>query len=820
MKAVVMAGGFGTRLRPLTCNVPKPLVPIGNKPVMEHVVNLLRDYGFEEITVLLYYQPEVIKKYFKSGKQFGVKFNYVTLFADLGTAGAVNYGVGKGKETTLVISADIMTNFNLGKIVEFHKKRKARATITLTRVKDPLSYGIVITDKRGQIQRFLEKPSWSEVFSDTVNTGIYLLEPEAFSHIPQETEFDFSKDLFPRMLQAEDPLYGHICEGYWRDIGNLTEYRLAHLDLLRGEIEVDISGQRTGALWVDKGCRIDKNVLLEEGNIIGANCRIEEGVKISNCCLGRGCVIGKGTTITNSILWDGVTVGNKAEIGGSIIGAKTEIGDRAFLQDGVTISDSCYIGQESRIRTNVKVWPFKKVEDGATLSSSLIWTKSFSRGLFGTHGVVGLANVEISPEFACKLGAAYAATFPKRTLLCTSRDNEKVCRMINRAIMTGILSVGSEVADARTIPIPVARYQLKTSSHEKGGLHTKRAPHDPGLIEIHFFDENGLDIPVTKEKAIEQMFFREDFKRATVAETGTLSFPYRVVDFYKEGFLKEIDKEVIKKRGFKIVVDYGFGDAVPIFPSILGELNCNVVALNAHLDESKITKTQKEVGEALGQLSDIVATLGADIGFMFDVEAEQLFLVSEKGRVIPDSLALLAVASLVSKVDKKAKIAVHGMVTRVAEEIIPAVKRIKGTSRALMEEREVALVGNGRGGFIFPAFQPAFDAMFASVKILELLAKTGLSLEKVAGEIPPFYQYHERVPCPWEEKGATMRRLIEITKKEKVDLTDGIKVYHRKDWALMIPSTNRSLFHIFTEAGSEKEARALAEKYAGIISKP
>lgn len=817
MKAVVMAGGFGTRLRPLTCNIPKPMVPLANKPVMEHVVNLLRDYGFKEITVLLYYQPEAIKEYFKSGKQFGVQFNYVTLTTDLGTAGAVHYGVGKKKETTLVISADILTNFNLGKIIEFHKKRNARATITMTRVKDPLAYGIVITDKRGRIQRFLEKPGWSEVFSDTVNTGIYLLEPEAFAYIPEEIEFDFSKNLFPEMLQAKDPLYGYICEGYWRDIGNLTEYRLAHLDLLSGEVDVDISGRRTGALWVDKGCRIDKKALLEEGNIIGANCRIEEGVKISNCCLGRGCVIGKGTTIANSILWDEVTVGSKAEIGGSIIGTRTEICDRAFLQNGVTISDSCYVGQESRVRTNVKVWPFKKVEDGATLSSSLIWTESFSRSLFGTHGVTGLANVEISPEFACKLGAAYGATFPKGTLLCTSRDNEKVCRMINRAIMTGILSVGVEVADARTIPIPVARYQLKTSSHERGGLHTKRAPHDPSLIEIHFFDENGLDIPVTKEKAIEQMFFREDFKRATVAETGTLSFPYRVVDFYKEGFLKEIDKEVIKKRGFKIVVDYGFGDAVPIFPSILGELNCNVVALNAHLDESKITKTQEEISQALGQLSDIVATLGADIGFMFDTEAEQLFLVSEKGRVISNSLALPIMVSLISRVDRKARIAVPGIVTRIMEEIIPDVKRIRGTSRALMEEREAALVGDGRGGFIFPAFQPAFDAMFASVKLLELLAKTGLSLEKVAEGIPPFYQYHQRVPCPWEEKGAIMRLLIEATKKEKVDLTDGIKVYHKKDWVLMLPSTNRSLFHIFAEAGSQKEAEALAEKYAKII---
>ena len=222
MKAVIMAGGFGTRLRPITCNVPKPMAPVANVPMMEHIVNLLKQYDFKRVCSILYFQPEVITNYFGDGKKFDIEMEYQMAAADYGTAGSVKNTESKLKgEPFIIISGDVLTDFDLAKAIKFHKDNKAMATLVLTKVENPLEYGVVMTGEDGKIIRFLEKPSWGEVFSDTINTGIYILEPEILDLIPEKTEFDFSKDLFPLMLEKKLPLYGYIADGYWKDIGSL-----------------------------------------------------------------------------------------------------------------------------------------------------------------------------------------------------------------------------------------------------------------------------------------------------------------------------------------------------------------------------------------------------------------------------------------------------------------------------------------------------------------------------------------------------------------------------------------------------------------------
>jgi len=822
MKAVIMAGGFGTRLRPLTLNLPKPMVPMANRPLMEHIINLLKHHKITSILSILHYQPEIIKDYFEDGSRFGVEISYVSAEEDLGTAGSVKNAQKYLDEPFIVISGDVLTDFNLTSAIKFHRTSSAIATIALTRVVDPLPYGIVITDETGRIIRFLEKPTWGEVFSDTINTGIYILDPKVFDFIPTRSNFDFSANLFPLLLKKELPLFGYIAKGYWRDIGNLTEYRLAHYDLLHGKIKLDILGERvksgSASIWMDKGVSQADNVSFKEGVIIGKRCKIGEGVHLENTVVGDGCVIEKWANISNSILWNKVKIGKGSELKENVVGAGSHIKDGAFLQAGAILSEGCTVGVNSRVRANVKIWPYKVVEDGATLSTSLIWGEKWTRSLFGTHGVVGLANVEISPEFASRLGAAYGASFPQGSLVMTSRSNDKTCRMINRAIMTGTLSVGVNVGDLRTIPVPVARHHIRTSG-ASGGLHIRRAPRDPQSLEIQFFDENGLDILGRKEKAIEQLFLREDFRRATAEDTGELSFPYRVIEYYREAFLDNIDTELIAKRNFRLVIDYGFGEAVSVFPSILGELKCEVVALNAHPNPSEVTKSQEKVEKSLKQLSNIVTTLHADLGFLLDPEAEMTFFVDERGKIISNDLALAIVTWLVGKIYPGETIAVPATASRIIEDIAPKVKRIKTTSRAMMDEKEAYLVGNARGGFIFPRFQPAFDAMFAVVKILELLARAKTSLAKIASYIPPFYLLHERVPCPWEAKGKIMRHLTEMTTHERRELIDGVKIYHDRDWVFLLPSTNRALFHVFSEAGSIKNAKALSKRFTREIKR-
>ena len=421
MNAVIMAGGFGTRLRPLTHNIPKPMIPMANKPMMEHIVDLLRDHGITDLVTLLHFQPDLIEGHFGDGSEFGVRMTYVNAAEDYGTAGAVKNAEAQLSGPFLVISGDLLTDFDLGAALQFHRERGADLTILLTRVENPLQYGVVITEPDGRISRFLEKPTWSEVFSDTVNTGIYLLEPSVLDLIPPGHEFDFSKDLFPLMMREGKKLFGYIASGYWRDVGDLLEYRLAHQDILAGNVKVKIPGRRVEGLdkeiWLGSGSRVDFTAGLRGAVLIGKNTRVEANARITNSVIGDNCIVEEGAVVADSILWNNVYVGRGAILKENVVGRGSEIRARARLFEGALVSDNCRIGEGSVLKADVKVWPQKVVEDGATLSTSLVWGERWARSLFGAYGVTGLGNIEISPEFAAKLGAAFGATLREHAVV-------------------------------------------------------------------------------------------------------------------------------------------------------------------------------------------------------------------------------------------------------------------------------------------------------------------------------------------------------------------------------------------------------------------
>jgi mannose-1-phosphate guanylyltransferase/phosphomannomutase len=828
VKAVVMAGGFGTRLRPLTAHVPKPLVPVGNVPIMEHMVRLLKRHGFTDLCVLLYFLPDTITSYFGDGSRWGVKISYVTPPADLGTAGAVKFAVGDSDEPVLVVSADVLTDVDLAGAAAFHKGRGAEATMVLTRVEQPLAYGIVITDEEGRVLRFLEKPSWGEVFSDTINTGIYLLEPSVFPAIPAGRPYDFGKELFPALLAGGRQLWGHVAEGYWRDVGDVAEYRTAHLDLLQGKIGVDIPGKRHVAeghtVWLDEGARVDRSARLSGSVIIGRGAQVAAGARVANSVIGPETVIQTGADVEGSVLWDGVEIGPGAVVKEAVIGRKSVVRANAFLAEGVVIADFCRIGEGSVVKANVKVWPYKEVEDGATLAMSLVWGERWSRSLFGRYGVSGLANIEVSPEFAAKLGAACGAIVGRRRVMITSRDHHKASRMINRALMSGLLSVGVDVQDLGVAPIPVVRYQVAALGLA-GGTHVRKSPYDPQLLDIKFFDSRGLEVAPDREKAMERLFFMEDFERAPMDAIGTLSFPHAGTDRYRDGLLGSVDREVVRRAGLRMVLDYAFGSASSIFPSVLGALGVEVIALNAYLDETKISKTAEEFQRSLHQLSNIVRTLGADLGVLLDTGGEKVFLVDEKGEILAGDLALAIVALLVMRTRPSGRIVVpvtaSRAVERMAEEHGFQVTRSRGTARALTEAAlapDVALVGEELGGLIFPSFHPAFDGMSAVVRILEMMARLDVRLHQLTRAVPESHVARLEVPCPDERKGAVMRRLIQATKGGNVELIEGVRVTMGDDWVAAIPDADRATFHVVAEAANRDRAQRLAEEFRDRIT--
>jgi len=823
MHAVIMAGGFGTRLRPLTNNVPKPMIPMANKPMMEHIVELLRRHGITEQVSLLHFHPELVESYFGDGAAFGVHMDYLAPSEDYGTAGAVKNAEARLEGPTLVISGDLLTDFDLGAALAFHRERQADLTILLTRVENPLQYGVVITAADGRISRFLEKPSWSEVFSDTVNTGIYILEPGVLDLIPPRREFDFSKDLFPLMMREGKRLYGHVAPGYWRDVGDLVEYRLAHRDVLAGKIQLDIPGRKVEGeervVWLGAGSRVDFTAAFRGAAVIGKNSRVEANARIQNSVIGDNCIVEEGAVVTDCVLWNNVYVGPGAVLAENVVGRGSEVKARARLFEGALVSDECTIGEGSVVKADVKVWPQKVVEDEATLSTSLVWGERWAKSLFGAYGITGLGNIEISPEFGAKLGAAFGATLREHAVVCTSRDPHRTSRLINRSIICGLLSAGVDVHDLRVTPIPVARFQIRGQA-VIAGIHVRRSPFDPELLDIKFFDEGGLDISVGREKGIERLFFREDFRRARMDDTGALSFPEYDVEYYQSGILSFLNRDVLRARAPKIVIDYAYGSAATIFPAILGRLGCEVIALNAYMDETRITKTAEEFQRSLSQLSEIVRILGADLGFLLDAGAEKVFLVDNKGDVLTDDLGLAVAALLVARTHPPGLMGAPINASGVLEELVDPygfkVVRTKIAPRAQADaavQPGMAFVGDALGGFIFPRFQPAFDAMLASLKILEMLIQTDLTLHDVIRAVPQRAMVREQVACPWERKGMLMRTLIEATKDDEVELLDGVKVRRGNAWAILYPDPDRPCFHIQAEAPTRAAAEQLVAGY-------
>jgi mannose-1-phosphate guanylyltransferase/phosphomannomutase len=817
-----MAGGFGTRIQPLTGSMPKPMIPLFNRPIMLHIVELLKKYEITELVMLLYHQPFYIKNFFRDGSDFGVKITYVTPIADMGTAGAVKAAEKYLDERFLVISGDLLTDFNLKKIIDFHSDNKAKATITLTSVKDPLQFGVVITDKEKRITQFLEKPGWGEVISDTINTGIYVLEPEIFKYIPEGENFDFSQDLFPLMLKKKDALFGVTAKGYWRDIGNTDSYREAYHDIFKGKVNLKIDEPKQD--FVGKDLRIGADVKLEnaaglEGTVVvGDNSQILGDVRIKDSVIGRNCTIEPGVRLNRCIIWDNSYVKKGAKITDSVVCSNVRVGQGAVLEEGVIVADETSIGDEAVIKTDVKIWPRKTIEAGATVTSNMIWGEKWKKALFEGAIIKGLSNVELTPEFCAKLGCAYGTSLPKGSFVLGGRDSNPSSRMLKRCFMGGLLSAGINVRDMKMTTLPLVRYKLKTFG-EVGGVHFRQAQDDPASLEIVFLDGDGLDFSSNMGKNVERTFFKENFRRAHHTEPGVITDINNVGDFYREGFLRALDRELLKKSAFTVVVDFNFSPASQTLPQLLNELGFSVIALNAYVDEGRGVQV-KEKAQALSQLSAIVSSLGAQAGFWLDPSAEAITLVDESGKICNGIELLSLLVALQMKTGQKGVIAVPVQAPSTIEKMVSQkgcqVLRTKSSDRAMQEiatSSEIILTGTTDGRFAFPRFQAAFDGMFAIAKLMELSAASGVSLSKALAEVPRSAFVQASLPCPWEMKGGIMRKMSEDSLEKEATFIDGIKIHNGTEWVLVLPDQYLPLVHIVAEAEEMKTAQKLLGEY-------
>lgn len=363
MKAMILAAGVGSRLEPLTCNIPKPMVPVVNRPAMEHIINLLVKHGITEVAANLWYLPEKIQEYFGDGSKFGVELRYSIEKELMGTAGGVKKLEPFLNDTFVIISGDAVTDVNIWDMIDYHKKVGAIATIALKEVADPRQFGVVITGEDGKIKAFQEKPQPEEALSHLANTGIYVFEPEIFKMIPADTVFDFGKELFPQLVEAGAAFYGYPMKGYWCDIGSLTQYRLAHYDILKGSVKMEIPGNwHANAVYVGDRTTIAPTARIGSKVVIGSNCHIGDGVEIfGETVIGDNCLIEEGTAIFGSIIWGNTKIGSRARLVECVVGSECYLKEDSVIGAGVILSDKCVVEPGGVVDYNTKVWPGKVV---------------------------------------------------------------------------------------------------------------------------------------------------------------------------------------------------------------------------------------------------------------------------------------------------------------------------------------------------------------------------------------------------------------------------------------------------------------------------
>jgi mannose-1-phosphate guanylyltransferase / phosphomannomutase len=815
MKAIIMAGGQGTRLRPLTSDQPKPMIRIVNLPCMEHIVNLLARHNFTDIAVTLQFMPEEIQDYFGDGSDWGVNMRYSIEDAPAGTAGSVKMAekqLGLEDERLLIISGDALTDADLSELVSFHEEKDAEVTMVLKSVESPLDFGIVITEEDGRISRFLEKPAWGQVFSDTVNTGIYLLEPSVMGEIPdpEEGEYDFSKELFPKLLEQERRLYGFVTDAYWEDIGTLEQYALAQRDVLDGKVrEVRPPGIRLREnIYVGKRAQVDDEEL-EGPVVIGDNVRIDERAEISPyTVIGSNVVIAAGAAVERSIVAEGTYIGEGTELIDTVVGRNSYVQARARILERSALGDDVIVGEGAAISPDVKVYPHKTIESGANVTQSLIYETMGLRTVFKGGVVSGKFNVDLTPEFVVRLASSFGSTLDPGAVVTLGRDSSLAAQVAKRAMTAALLGTGINVRDLRAAHAGVIRHDV-LAGKSSAGAHT-RAGDDPDDIEILFFSSDATPMTESEQREVEKVFVREEYRRAHGDDIGQLIYPGRAVEQFVERIERAAARE--KTSSATVVVDFYGGVANLVAGRVFSRLGINAVVMEGFANANAVGgAVRRNLEETIERVARIVPTVEAAYGAVVGPEAEYVQFVDDKGEFVPPDVMLACLMDRLRPQKVVLPINLSHAYVKLVEDNGGAVEmsRTGLDNVAIKAARSRAdLAGLADGRYVFPAFLPAPDCFMTLARALEAFRDAPLSQIRATFGERFGNVARERLECPWSAKGRVMRGLAErFGGDPDAILTDGVRLNVEGGWVLMLPDPDNPVFYVYAEPDGTNGAR-------------
>ncbi len=789
-----MAGGKGTRLRPLTCGIPKPMVPIFDKPVMEYTLELLKKHGFYNIGVTLSYLPQSIMDYFGKGEKQGLNIEYFIEKKALGTGGSVRNTDSFLNGTFIVISGDALTDLDITKAIAFHNEKKSKATIVLRKESIPVEYGIVITGTDGRIKRFLEKPSWGEVFSDTINTGIYILEPEVLRYYKKGDIFDFSKDLFPILLKENIPMYGYVTEDYWCDIGDLLSYRQTHFDIFNNKISINFNKKEIEEkIYVGKDVFISDSAKLKPPLYIGNGSIVEnEAIIDSYSVISDNCRIGEGSKIKRSVLWRNVEVGDFSNISGSILCNNLIIKNRINIFENTAIGQNSVILENSTIKPGIKIWPEKKINESTIISHNLVWGTKSSKNIFGLRGITGIVNQEITSELSSELGSVFALTVDTGSNFVISSDGKSQSEIVKGAVISGISSAGARCCIIENSIIPMTRFAIEYFK-AAGGIHIFTSSERPFTTHIEFYDDNGVNINRTKERNIENLLNTGDYNRC---KTKDISAPVKIENF-KEIFINQgiellQQKDAIRRKSLKILVFSKSLNAATIAEEYLRKIGCDVSIIIGKDELIAANYKNADLSLVIMENGEEVALYDAKCGIIKN-ENYMLFseLVAIKGFDTKEMVFPCAFPTTAEDIANRYKIKIH----RTPSDISSIMNKIIELNKNLK--------------LLNPQLILNYNGIWALGYILSYLATENKTLFEVYSNIPKFHFSQKEIPCKWNDKGKIIRTFADRINAQNEDMIEGVRFKDHRGWSLVLPDNEKPVFNIYTQGATQELAKEL-----------
>lgn len=767
MKAVIMAGGEGSRLRPLTCDTPKPMVRLCGKPAICYILELLARHGVTQAAVTVRYLAEQITSYFDSGEYSGIKLDFVKEERPLGTAGGVKNAVGGSEGDFIVISGDALCDIDLAAAVMQHRQTGADATIVVTHVSDPREYGLVSFDCDGVVTGFVEKPGWTQASTDAANTGIYILNADVMELVPEGREYDFAKDLFVQMLAAGRKICVYETDGYWCDIGGLGTYLSCQHDLLAGRAggilpETDRADMAAGGVFL----RDD----MPQGDFktvppvyIGRGVKIGTGAVIGpNAIICDGASVGAFARVRSSCLLSDAYVGDRARLTGAVVCASASVKAGAEMFEGSAAGAGSVIGSDAKILQDVRIWPAKYVDDGARVCENLRFG-SAARELFDDGGICGEAGVELTPEFCARLGAA-AASLKCGSRIGVANSPGRAARTLKSAFIAGALSTGAQVWNFGEITEAEAAFSVSFCGLELAAYISGGA-----VCSVKLLGDGGLPAVRPTERELEGRLMRGEFTRCSWNA-------YR---------------EVADMTGMRLLYQQ------ELYRCAAGGL------------AGMAARPRSDGREGARLLEDALLKLGCDTGsgpvMTLSEDGMHLSIRDTQAGAIPPErvLAVCCLIELEDGYDIALPCDAPLAIDRLAERYGKTVKRYMSCP-ADFSEREIRRFARSRYWLR--------DGMMSAVKILDYMKRTNQTLHEINGRIPAFCTAARTVGI--DENPS---RLLAGFSSDENHPHEGVLLMREGGSLTIRPSKKGSMLKITAEAADAETAEELCNEITGSI---